>query len=394
MRISYGKNVYGLKEIEAVTHQLKKSTQMGNSVSKFEKKISQKFSKSYGLMVNSGSSAIMLALKVLNLNPGDEVITPCLNFGTAVSSLLHYRLQPIFVDVDVETLQIDIDKIEEKISKKTKLLLIPNLIGNIPDWIKIKKIANKYNLKIIEDSADTLGAKIQKRTTGFFSDISITSFYGSHVISCAGNGGIFLTNNKKYYEKAKVLRSWGRMSTLIKDSENIKKRLNIKLKGVEYDKKFVFSEIGYNFEPSEIGAAFGLTQLQRFSEFSNIRNKNFFLHRNFFNKHKNLFILPKILKGVFTNFLAYPIILKKNNQFSRKDLQVYLENCKIQTRPIFSGNILRHPAFSKLNNKKNKINKFPNADYIMKNGLLIGCHQGLGRKEISYIHKKISDFIN
>ncbi len=394
MKISYGKNVYGSDEIAAVTRQLKKTTQMGKSVATFENKISKKFSKKYGLMVNSGSSAIMLALKVLNLREGDEVITPCLNFGTAISSVMHYKLSPIFVDVDVETLQINVDQIEEKISKKTKLLLIPNLIGNIPDWIKIKKLANKYNLKIIEDSADTLGAKIKKKTTGFYSDISITSFYGSHVISCAGNGGILLTNNKKYYEKAKVLRSWGRMSTLIKDSENINKRLDIRLKGVGYDKKFVFSEAGYNFEPSEIGATFGLVQLKKFPKFSRARNRNFFLHRNFFSRYKKNFIVPKILKNVYTNFLAYPLILKKNINFTRKDLQVYLENNKIQTRPIFSGNILRHPAFSKLVNKKNNLNKFKNADYIMKNGLLIGCHQGLGKKEISYIHNQILKFIN
>ena len=126
----------------------------------------------------------------------------------------------------------------------------------------------KYNLKVIEDSADTLGAKINNKPTGVYSDISITSFYGSHVISCAGNGGIIFTNNKNYLSKAKVLRSWGRMSSLIKDSENIKKRLGIKLKGYSYDRKFVFSEAGYNFEPSEIGASFGLEQLKKFNAFS------------------------------------------------------------------------------------------------------------------------------
>ena len=184
------------------------------------------------------------------------------------------------------------------------------MIGNVPDWKKIKRIAKKYKLKIIEDSADTLGAKIGKKSTGTFSDISITSFYGSHIISCAGNGGIIMTNNKKFYDKAKVLRSWGRMSSLIKDSENIKKRLSIKLEGVEYDKKFVFSEPGYNFEPSEIGAAFGLEQLKKFKNFSKIRNKNFFLHKKFFQKFNDFFIVPSILKKVYTNFLAYPIILK------------------------------------------------------------------------------------
>ena len=199
MKITYGKNVYGKEEIKAVLKQLKITTQMGSAVNNFENLIKKEFSKKFGLMCNSGSSAIMLSLKVLDFNKGDEVITPCLNFGTAVSSLMHFGLSPILVDVDISTLQIDISKIESKISKKTKALLIPNLIGNIPDWKSIYSIAKKYKLKIIEDSADTLGAKINKRSTGIYSDISITSFYGSHVISCAGNGGMMMTNNKKYY---------------------------------------------------------------------------------------------------------------------------------------------------------------------------------------------------
>ena len=392
MKINYGKNIYDKKEIHAVLNTLKNGTQMGHSVKKFEKNISDIFSKKYGLMVNSGSSALILALKVLNLKKGSEVITPCLNFGTAVSSIILSNLKPIFVDCRLETLQIDPDKILKKISNKTKVLLIPNLIGNIPDWIRIKKIADKYNLKIIEDSADTLGAKIKDHSTGKFSDISITSFYGSHVISCAGNGGMFLTNNLKYYEKAKVLRSWGRMSSLIEDSENIKKRLGIRLKGFDYDRKFVFSEIGYNFEPSEIGASFGLEQLKKFRKFSKIRVRNFNCHFNFFKKLNKYFIVPKINKYVKTNFLAYPIILNKKINFNRKEFQIYLEENGIQTRPIFSGNILRHPAFHSLISRKNKLNEFKNSDFIMKNGLLVGCHQGLSLKDISYIHSTIMKF--
>ena len=262
-KIPYGKNVYDNKEIKAVVKTLKKSTAMGKSVDVFENKISKLFAKKFGLMVNSGSSALILALKVMDFKKDSEIITPCLNFGTAVSSIMLSNLKPIFVDCKIETLQIDIKKIEEKITKKTKALLIPNLIGNIPDWKKIRILANKYKLMVIEDSADTLGATIDKKPSGRFSDISITSFYGSHIISCAGNGGMFLTNNKDFFTRAKVLRSWGRMSTLIKDSENINKRLGIKLKGFEYDRKFVFSEAGYNFEPSEIGASFGLVQLKK-----------------------------------------------------------------------------------------------------------------------------------
>ena len=393
MKISYGKNVYGKDEIASVVNQLKKTTQMGKSVNTFEKKIAKKFSKKFGLMVNSGSSALTLAMNALNFKKGDEIIAPCLNFGTAISSIIQCGAVPILVDVEIETLQINVEKIYEKITNKTKAILVPNLIGNVPDLKKIREIANKRKLIVIEDSADTLGAKIGNKSTGFFSDVSITSFYGSHVISCAGNGGMLLTDDKTIYEKAKVLRSWGRMSTLINDSENIKKRLDIKLQGYDYDKKFVFSEIGYNFEPSEIGAAFGLVQLKKFTNFSKIRVKNFNLHKIFFSKLDNFFIEPKVHKDIFTNFLAYPIILKKNNLFDRKKLQIYLENKGIQTRPIFSGNILRHPAFKNLISRRNKLNAFENADYIMKNGILIGCHQGLDNAQIKYIHTQVLDLI-
>ena len=261
-KVYYGKAVYNSKEINAVINVLKNeglSLVDGKNVKRLEKTVSKMFGKKYGLMVNSGSSALTLAARVLNFNEKDEIITPCLNFGTAVSSIILSGAKPNFVDIEIDTLQIDTKKIEKKINKKTKGILVPNLIGNIPDWKLIKKISKKYNLKVIEDSADTLGATIKNKTTGTYSDISITSFYGSHIISCAGNGGMFMTNDKDIYERAKVLRSWGRMSTLIKDSENINKRLNIKLSNIEYDKKFVFSEVGYNFEPSEVGASFGLS---------------------------------------------------------------------------------------------------------------------------------------
>ena len=393
-KIYYGKNVYDHKEINAVLKTLKNRTQMASSVAEFEKKVSKIFSKKFGLMVNSGSSALILALKVMDFKKGSEIITPCLNFGTAVSSIMLSDYKPILVDCEIDTLQIDIDKIEKKISKKTKALLIPNLIGNIPDWKKIRKIANKYKLLVIEDSADTLGCKIKNKPTSIYSDISITSFYGSHIISCAGNGGMMLTNNQKYFNRAKILRSWGRMSTIVKDSDNIHKRLGVKLKGIEYDKKFIFSEAGYNFEPSEVGASFGLEQLKKFKNFNFIRNKNFNLHYNFFKKLDKFFITPKVHREVLTNFLAYPVILKKNNLFDRKKLQIFLENNDIQTRPIFTGNILRHPGFTSLINKNNKLNSFKNSDYIMKHGLLIGCHQGLNKKDIQFIHNKINYFIN
>ena len=166
-----------------------------------------------------------------------------LNFGTAVSAIINRGYLPNFVDVDPFTLQIDISKIENSINSKTVGILLPNLIGNLPNLIEIKKIAKKNRLLVIEDSADTLGAKYKRKSTGLYSDISITSFYGSHVISCAGNGGIVCFNNYKYYEKAMILRSWGRYSSIFdnKNSEKIENRFNFKIDNIEYDKKFVFS---------------------------------------------------------------------------------------------------------------------------------------------------------
>ena len=393
-QITYGKNVYGKEEINAVLKRIKQTTQMSLSVSSFEKKIAKKFNKKYGIMVNSGSSAIHLALKILNFKKNSEVIVPCLNFGTAISSLLFCNLKPILVDVNVNTLQINENLIEKKINSKTKAIMVPNLIGNIPNWQLIKKIANKHNLKIIEDSADTLGAKINGKSTGVYSDFSITSFYGSHIISCAGNGGMLMLNNKKDYNKALILRSWGRLSSTLKNSEDIKKRLDINLMGVNYDRKFVFAEAGFNFEPNELGATFGLQQLLKFNKFQKIRNSNFNFHHKFFSKLNNYFIPIKINNKIKTNFLAYPIIIKQNITFNRKNLQIYLEKNNIQTRPIFSGNILRHPGFKNLINKQNKIKNFPNSDYIMRNGILIGCHQGLNNYQLKYIHSKILQFIH
>lgn len=393
MKISYGKNVYNNEEISAVVSQLKKTTQMSKSVKTFEKKISKLFDKNYALMVNSGTSAITLALDVLNIKKNSEIIVPSLNFGTAISCIIRANLKPIFVDIDPNTLQIDCNLIEKKISKKTKALMIPNLIGNLPELDRLKNLCKKHKLYLIEDSADTLGSKFNKKSSGFYSDVSICSFYGSHVISCAGNGGILCFNDKKFLQRATVLRSWGRSSSILKQSENINQRLNIKLKGFEYDKKFVFQELGYNFEPSEIGAAFGLIQLKKLKKFVNIRRKNFNHHQKFFTKYKKYFSVVKVNKKIQTNFLAYPILIKQSNNFSRKDLQKYLEKKQIQTRPIFSGNILRHPAFSNLKSKVNDVEKHKNSDYVMKYGLLVGMHQGLHKKHINYIHKNIEKFL-
>ena len=394
IRVPYGLSVHGKEEIGAVVKVLKNSTQMSKNVFSFEKKIAKLFNKKYGLMVNSGSSAIMLAMEALNLPEGSEVITPALTFSTTVSYIVKNKLIPVFVDVEEGTYCINENKIKNLITKKTKAILAPHLMGNIVNWKKLSPMLKKRNILIIEDSADTLGATYQGKSTGHYADISITSFYGSHIINCAGNGGIVCFNNKMQYQKAKLLRSWGRSSSLYdENSEKIENRFNIKLDGIQYDKKFVFESAGHNLEPSEMGAAFGLVQLKKLKLNLNKRQKNFNIHTKFLKKYSKYFILPKQLPGSKSGWLAYPITIKSDAPFSRTEMQIFLEKRNIQTRVVFTGNILRQPGFKNIKMKKDK-KGYPEADKVMKNGILIACHHGLNNRMISHIHNSIDKFIS
>ena len=392
-RVPYGLSVHDNKEINAVVKVLKTSTQMGKSVFELEKRVAFLFKKKYGLMVNSGSSAIMLAMEVLNFPKGSEIITPVLTFGTTISYIIRNNLVPVFVDVKEGTYCIDEDKIAKLITKKTKAILAPHLLGNIVNWNKISKIIRNKKILIIEDSADTIGATHNQKSAGILADISITSFYGSHIMNCAGNGGMVCFNNKKLYERAKLLRSWGRSSSLYNEnSEKIENRFNIKLDGIQYDKKFVFAEAGHNVEPSEMGAAFGIEQLKKLKKNIKKRELNFKKISNSLKNYQDIFILPKQLKNTKTGWLAYPITIKENVNFTRTELQIYLEKLNIQTRVVFTGNILRQPGFK---NIKAKVNKkgYPEADRVMKNGILIGCHQGLKADQLNHLIKSINSFI-
>ena len=205
IRVPYGKSVHGQQEIKAVLNVLKSSTQMGKNVTTFEKKIAKLFNKKYGLMVNSGSSALLLAMEVLDLPEGSEVITPALTFSTTVSYIVKNKLIPVFVDVEEGTYCINENKIKSLITKKTRAIVAPHLMGNIVNWKKLAPFLKKKKIIIIEDSADTLGATYKNKSTGHYADISITSFYGSHIINCAGNGGMVCFNDKRKYIKAKLL---------------------------------------------------------------------------------------------------------------------------------------------------------------------------------------------
>jgi CDP-6-deoxy-D-xylo-4-hexulose-3-dehydrase len=393
-QISYAKTVYGKEEVDAVVKCLQESTQMGTYSRKFEKEIAKLFNKKHCLYVNSGSSALYIGVESFNFPKGSEVITPALTFSTSIGCLIKNDLVPVFTDVEPLTYCIDCSQIEELVTEKTVAVLAPNLLGNLCDWPKIKEIADKYNLVVIEDSADTLGATIQGRSSGAFTDMSITSFYGSHIINCAGNGGALAINDDSVMEKAKLLRSWGRSSSLFDEkSESIENRFNVHLDGIEYDAKFVFETVGYNLEGNEVGASFGMAQLKKLDQNIKTRQENFKRQCTFFEKYSDYFSNPIEEKGINTAWLAFPILIKESAPFSRRDFQIYLEERNIQTRVVFTGNILRQPMCNGINKRLNK-EGYPNSDKIMKRGVLLPVHHGLSDDMFDRLHKTIDEFIS
>ena len=393
-QISYAKTVYGQEEVDAVVKCLSESTQMGNYSREFESKIAELFDKKHCLYVNSGSSALYIGVEAFQFPEGSEVITPALTFSTSVGCLVKNDLIPVFVDVEPLSYNIDVSKIESQITDNTVAILAPNLMGNLCDWPAIRQIADMHGLIVIEDSADTLGAKINNKGSGFYSDMSITSFYGSHIINCAGNGGALAINDEKVLERAKLLRSWGRSSSLFDErSEVIENRFNVDLDGIEYDAKFVFETVGYNLEGNELGAAFGLAQLKKLAQNIETRQDNFKRQCNFFGEFPKFFTNPQETNGCETAWLAFPLLIKDTAPFTRREFQIFLEERNIQTRVVFTGNILRQPMCKNIK-KVVSDEGYPNADTVMRRGVLLPLHHGLTEPMFDRFQETVKEFIS
>ena len=393
-QISYAKTVYGQEEVDAVVKCLSESTQMGNYSREFESKIAELFDKKHCLYVNSGSSALYIGVEAFQFPEGSEVITPALTFSTSVGCLVKNDLIPVFVDVEPLSYNIDVSKIESQITDNTVAILAPNLMGNLCDWPAIRQIADMHGLIVIEDSADTIGYTTNKKGSGFYSDMSITSFYGSHIINCAGNGGALAINDEKVLERAKLLRSWGRSSSLFDErSEVIENRFNVDLDGIEYDAKFVFETVGYNLEGNELGAAFGLAQLKKLAQNIETRQDNFKRQCNFFGEFPEFFTNPQETNGCETAWLAFPLLIKDTAPFTRREFQIFLEERNIQTRVVFTGNILRQPMCKNIK-KVVSDEGYPNADTVMRRGVLLPLHHGLTEPMFDRFQETVKEFIS
>jgi len=393
-KVYYAQPKYGEEEIAAVVQSLQNPLALvhGPCTARMEQEVAKLFGKSYGVMVNSASSANTLAVAILDLPHESEVLTPAVTFSTTVAPLVLHGLIPTFIDVELDTLNINVDNIERMITPATRAMMIPNLIGNIPDWAALRSIADRHNLLVIEDSADTVGSTFEGVPTGRLTDISTTSFYATHVITCAGSGGMICMNNPDLETRTRIMSGWGRSSARFQESERIEDRFDIVIDDIPYDRNFVFESIGHTFLPLELMAAFGLVQLSKLPDFGQRRRENFQQLRDFFLTYEEWFILPRQLKMVDTLWLAFPLIVRDNAPFSRRDLQIYFEEQGIQTRVVFTGNILRQPAFKSIKHRADAAG-YPNADYIMRGGILIGCHQSMEEEHVEYIKDAFRHFV-
>jgi CDP-6-deoxy-D-xylo-4-hexulose-3-dehydrase len=366
---------YGEEEIKAVEECLRDGWLAGfgpRSV-EFEEKIAKEFGKKYGVFVNSGSSACLLALAALDLPKGSKIITPALTFSTTLAPVIQLGYQPIFVDSNLTSYVPDVEDILQEVTPEVKAIMVPNLIGNKPDWSLLKaglELIDRTDIVIIEDSADTV-------THTKDTDVSTTSFYASHVITAGGMGGMVMFNDKKYVKRALMFRDWGRIGD---NSENMDERFAHDIDGLPYDYKFLYGVLGYNMKCSEMSAAFGLVQLERFQTFKDIRRAN--IERYLENlKDVEELILPD--DSIKPNWLALPLQTDR-----RLELLNFLEDNNIQTRVTFAGNVTRHPVY------REYLQDFKNADTVMKNGFLLGAHHGMTIEDVDYVCDKIKEFFN
>lgn len=375
---------------EAIESILSTYVTMGGKVKTFETMFAQYIGVRHAIMVNSGSSANLLALSILT-NPitknriefGDEIMTPAVTWATTVFPIINCGAVPVLVDVDLNTFDISVEEMEKAIGDKTKAIMPVHLLGHPCDMQRITEIAQKHGLFTIEDACEAHGAELDGQKVGSFGDLATFSFFFSHHISTI-EGGMVLTSNDEYAEMARALRVFGWIRDL-KDKDEIAKRH----KGI--DPRFLFINAGYNFRPTEIQGAFGIHQIEKLDNFIAIRRDNASFWTENLKKYSDYFWLHKERTGTKHVWFGYPITVNPDAPFTRKELTDFLEGKGVETRPVMAGNMDEQPAMRLFNYRK--VGSLPNSRLIMRNSFFFGNHQGITKEERGAIVNYIAEFI-
>ena len=397
MRIEYAGSVHDEEEIEAVVSVLRggaTALRIGKNVRQMEELVAASFAKRHGVMCNSGSSALYLAIELLGLAEGDEIVTSPLTFSTDIAPMVRSRLVPVFVDVTPDTFQIDVERIERSLSPRTKAILAPNLTGNCPDWDGIRAIADRHGLRVIEDSCDCLGATQHGTPTGARSDISVTSFALSHIITAAGTGGMVCLDDEALVDRCLTLRRWGRRSEaqLFGSRKGAGDRFFSQVDGIEYDNLFIFDEVGWNFEPSELSAAFGVVQMRKLPANLARRKRNFDVLCERLAKHPDCFVLPRTTPGIDTGWHMFATLVRPESGLRRGEFQQYMEKNGVDTRMVWTGNVARQPAFAKVPMRVAE-GGLPNADRVMEHGVILPMNHALDDAHMHHIGDLVDAYV-
>jgi CDP-6-deoxy-D-xylo-4-hexulose-3-dehydrase len=404
-RVHYAGRVYDEKEMKVlISSSLDFFLTLGSKGAEFEKKFADFLGVNRVIVCNSGSSANLLAISALcsplidnPLKPGDEVITTASAFPTTVTPIIQNNLIPVFVDVTIGDYNIDVSKIEQAISDKTRAIIFAHTLGNSADMDEIMKIAKKHKLYVVEDTCDALDSKFNNKLVGTFGDISTFSFYAAHHITM-GEGGAVATSNPKIERAIISLRDWGRDCFCKTGEKNPRgacmNRFNHKFPDLPngYDHKYIYSSLGYNLKPLDLQCAIGVEQLNKLAEFTRKRQENFEKLYKCFKKYEDKIILPKWSEKADVSWFAFPITIKNSAGFSREEFVKFLESKMIETRMLFGGNILKQPGFKNIN--KRVCGSLENTDKILNDTFFLGVFPGITNEMMDYVCACIDSFFD
>lgn len=395
--IRYGGAITGKEELNAIIKSVKKSQKSRNwqaneEARLFEKEAAEFLGVKYGILTSSGSCAGLLALSSLELNCGSEVIIPAVTFPTIFNIILQCGLVPVVVDSKIGTYNLDIDEIEKAITKKTKAIIAVHALGNPVDMPRLMKIARKHKIYVIEDNCDGWGGSIDGKKIGGFADISFTSFHAAHIVSM-GCGGAVFTSNKTLAQRVRMYRDWGRQADI-----NVSENRKWKSLPKDYNPRFIYEKIGYNFQILDLQAAMGRVQLRKTEQIKKARQKNYeYIQEGLRTLQRKRYFQ----KGIEAELITTPLTLRKGYDIcpfaipltyegDRGKLLKHLEKAGIETRPMFAGNITKHPAY--VNSKFRISGNLDEANYITEHSFWISCHPSLTQEQREYIIKTFNDF--
>jgi CDP-4-dehydro-6-deoxyglucose reductase, E1 len=400
--VRYAGRVFDEKEIcSIVDSALDFWLTSGRFTEEFESQLADFMEIENVMLVNSGSSANLLAFTALTsqllgekrLKPGDEVIGVAAGFPTTVNPIVQNNCIPVFVDVDVGTYNAKIDQIKKAISPKTRAIFLAHTLGNPYDLDGIMEIVREHDLFLIEDCCDALGSLYKGKKTGTFGHIATCSFYPAHHITL-GEGGAVATNDAVLAKAVKSLRDWGRDCYCSSGENNTCGKRFTGHYGTlpaGYDHKYVYSHIGYNLKATEMQAAIGVEQMKKLPEFCRRRRENFKLFLNGFGKWEDKFILPEPTEGSDPAWFAFPVSVRESAGFTRTELTNHLDAHLIETRNLFAGNLLRQPAYLDIPHRIAE--KLDNTDFVMNNTFFLGTYPGMTLEMINYVLGVIDDFV-